>query len=106
MKIAIGMCGKTSGRCSTVGCFRAYNNKTKHFEVYKDIETELIAFFNCNLCFEDGEEKLKKVAVKLKENGVDKLHLGACSVKCKEDNLEEIKKVFTDLGIIIIEGTH
>lgn len=106
MKIAIGMCGKTSGKCSTMGCFRAYNNKDKHFQAYKDIDTELIAFFNCNLCFEDGEEKLSNIARRLKDNEVEKLHLGACSVKCKADNLEEIKKTFTDLGIDVIEGTH
>jgi predicted metal-binding protein len=106
MKIAIGMCGKTSGRCSTMGCFKAYNNKDKHFTAYKGINTELMSFFSCNMCFEDGELKLKKIAKKLQNNEVDKLHLGACAVKCKEDKLEEIKKVFTDLGIDVIEGTH
>ena len=106
MKIAIGMCGKTSGRCSTMGYFKAYNNKTKHFERYKDIDTELMSFFSCNLCYEDGQEKLEKIAGKLKDNEIEKLHLGACAVKCKEDNLEEIKKVFIDLGIDVIEGTH
>lgn len=106
MKIAIGMCGKTSRKCSTMGCFRAYNNKDKHFEVYKDIETELISFFNCHLCFEDGEENLLKIAKRLKDNNLEKLHLGACAVKCKENNLEEIKKIFIDLGIEVIEGTH
>lgn len=106
MKIAIGMCGKTSGRCSTVGCFKAYNNKDKHFTAYKDIETELLSLFSCNMCFEDGEEKLTKIANKLKDNGVEKLHLGVCAVRCKEDNLEKIKRVFEDLEIDIIEGTH
>ena len=106
MKIAIGICGKTSGRCSSMGCFKAYNNKDKHFTAYKDIETELLAFFSCNLCFEDGEEKLVKIANKLKDNEVEKLHLGACAVKCKEDRLEEIKQVFTNLSIDVIEGTH
>ena len=106
MKIAISMCGKTSGRCSTMGCFKAYNNKDKHFLVYQGLDTELLAFFNCNMCFEDGEEKLHKIARKLQENKVEKLHLGACAVKCKEGNLEKIKKVFTDLDIVVIEGTH
>ncbi|HLR20991.1 MAG TPA: CGGC domain-containing protein [Tissierellaceae bacterium] len=106
MKIAIGMCGKTSGKCSSMGCFRAYNNKDKHFTVYKDIETELMAFFSCNLCFENGEEKLNNIANRLKKNRVDKLHLGACALKCKEDRLKEIKKVFIDLGIDVVEGTH
>ena len=106
MKIAIGMCGQTSGRCSTMGCFRAYNNKDKHFTAYKDIDTELVSFFNCNMCFENGEKKLEKIAKRLQDNEVEKLHLGVCSVKCKEDNLKAIKKIFTDLGIDVIEGTH
>lgn len=68
MKIAIGICGKTSGRCSSMGCFKAYNSIDKHFAIYKEegIETELLSFFSCNLCFEkrqdeenNGEEKLK-----------------------------------------------
>src|SRR5699024_12691608 len=78
----------------------------KHFTVYKDIETELMAFFSCNLCFENGEEKLNNIANRLKKNRVDKLHLGACALKCKEDRLKEIKKVFIDLGIDVVEGTH
>lgn len=106
MKIAIGMCGKTSGRCSTMGCFRAYNNKDKHFSIYKDIDTELWSFFSCNLCFENGQEKLEKIAMRLKDNEINRLHISTCASKCKEGKLEEIKKVFTDLGIEIIEGTH
>ena len=115
MKIAIGICGKTSGRCSSMGCFKAYNNKDKHFAIYKEegIETELLSFFSCNLCFEkrqdeenNGEEKLKKIGKKLKESNVERGHLGKCAVKCKEDRFEEIKKVFSDLDIDIIEGTH
>lgn len=89
-----------------MGCFRAYNNRTKHFEQYENIDTELIAFFNCNLCFEDGEEKLSKIASRLKDNQVDRLHLGNCAVKCKEDRLEDIKKTFIDLQIDLVEGTH
>lgn len=106
MKIAIGICGKTSGKCSSMGCFRAYNNKEKHFTAYKDMETELLTLFSCNLCFEDGEEKLRKISQRLKDNGVDKLHLGSCAIKCKADNLEEIKQVFSELDIEVVEGTH
>ena len=106
MRIAIGMCGKTAGKCCTMGCFKAYNKKDKYFEIYKDIDTELMAFFNCQLCFEDGVEKLDTIAGKLKENQVKNVHLGACAVKCKEDKLEDIKKTFTGLGMDVIEGTH
>lgn len=104
MKIAIGMCGKTSGKCSAMGCFRAYNNKDKYFKVYKDVDTELISFFSCNLCFEDGERKLRNIAERLKKNQAEVLHLGICAVRCREGRLEEIKEIFADLDIV--EGTH
>lgn len=108
MKIAIGICGKTSGRCSSMGCFKAFNNRDKNFAIYKEenIEPELLAFFSCNLCFEGREEKLGEIAGRLKENNVERVHLGKCALKCKEGRYEEIRDTFTKLGIEIIEGTH
>lgn len=106
MKIAIGICGKTSEICSSMGCFKAYNNSEKHFEVYRNIDTELLAFFSCHLCFEDGREKLEKIATRLQENKVENVHFGKCAVKCKDENFQEIKKIFTDLNLQVIEGTH
>ena len=106
MKIAIGICERVNGRCSSMGCFRAYNNKEKHFERYKDIETELLAYFSCSICSTGSKENITKIAGRLKESGTEVVHLGACAVKCKADKLEEIKEVFTSLGINIVEGTH
>ncbi len=106
MKIAIAVCERINGRCSSMGCFRAYNNKDKHFERYQDIETELLAFFSCDICSTDSKENVTKIAGKLSESGVQVVHLGACAVKCKADKLEEIKEVFTSIGINIVEGTH
>ena len=106
MKIAIGICERVNGRCSSMGCFRAYNNKEKHFERYKDMETELIAYFSCSICSTDSKENITKIADKLKESRAEVVHLGACAVKCKADKLEEIKEVFTSLGLTVVEGTH
>lgn len=106
MKIAIGICERLNGRCSSMGCFRAYNNKDKHFERYKDIETELIAYFSCSICSTDSKDNITKIADKLKESGAEVVHLGACAVKCKADKLEEIKEVFTSIGMAVVEGTH
>lgn len=106
MKIAIGICEKTNGRCSTMGCFRAYNNREKHFSSYKDMDTELMSFFSCDICSSGGVENISKIAKRLKDSQIHILHLGACAVNCKADKLEEIKKIFTDLGIDIVEGTH
>lgn len=104
--MAIGTCEKTNGACSTMGCFRAYNNRDKHFSEYKDIDTDLVSFFTCDICSKETKENIIKVAKKLKNEGVERIHLGACAVKCKADNLAEIKEVFTSMDIEVIEGTH
>ncbi|WP_077369482.1 CGGC domain-containing protein [Anaerosalibacter sp. Marseille-P3206] len=106
MKIAIGICEKINGICTTMGCFRAYNNKEKHFSQYKNIDTEIMSFFTCDICSKNTKENIINIAEKLKENGVDKLHLGVCIVKCEANRLDEIKEIFESKGIQIIEGTH
>lgn len=106
MKIAIGTCERTNGKCSTMGCFRAYNNKEKHFAQYEETNIELLSFFTCDICSEDSKENIMKIAERFKKEGVERIHLGACAVKCKADNLEEIKEIFTSMNIGIYEGTH
>lgn len=106
MKLAIGICKKVNGKCSTMGCFRAYNNKDKHFSQYKDTDTILMGFFTCDICTKNSKENITKISERLKSEGVEKVHLGACAVKCKADILEDIKKVFISIGIDVIEGTH
>ncbi|MDR7870494.1 MAG: CGGC domain-containing protein [Tissierellaceae bacterium] len=106
MKIAIGVCEKINGRCSSMGCFKAYNNKDKHFLRYKDTDTELQAFFSCNICSSDSKENITTIATRLKDAGVEIIHLGACAVKCKADKLSEIIEVFTSMDMDVVEGTH
>ena len=62
-------------------------------------------FFTCNICSSESKENITKIATRLKEHGVGIIHLGACAVKCKADNLEE-KKVFISIEIKVVEGTH
>ncbi|WMM24614.1 CGGC domain-containing protein [Tissierella sp. MB52-C2] len=106
MKIAIGICEKINGKCSTMGCFRTYNNKEKHFSQYKDIETELISLFSCNICSMDSKENIITIAERLKNSEVDRVHLGTCAVKCKADRKDEIKEIFESMNIEVVEGTH
>lgn len=68
--------------------------------------TELLAYFSCSICSTDSKENITKIAGRLKESGAEVVHLGACAVKCKAEKLDEIKEVFTSLGIDVIEGTH
>lgn len=106
MKIAICNCERVIGKCSSMGCFRAYNNKSKHFERYKDEEVELAAFFYCDICSSRNEENLEKIAQRLKDKGVSQVHIGACALKCPAGKLEQIKEIFWSKDLEIIEGTH
>lgn len=106
MKLGIGICEKVNGVCSSMGCFKAYNKKTKHFEPYKDIETELMSFFTCNVCSAENFEGLERIANKLKDEDIKVVHFGACTLKCEANNLDEIKKVFSSRNIQVVEGTH
>lgn len=106
LKIAIGICEKINGRCSSMGCFKAYNKKDKHFSTYKGKDVELQAFFSCNICSSGSEEDITTLAERLKKAGVEVVHLGACAVKCKADKLPEIKDVFTSIDMDLVEGTH
>ncbi len=102
MKIAIVTCNKSAGKCSSMGCFRAYNSRTKAFEIYKDMETELIAFSNCGECVEGKEGKLDKIVERLAKEGVNKVHIGNCALKC----VELIRPKFENMSIEIVEGSH
>lgn len=106
MKIGIGICERVNGVCSSMGCFRAYNNKTKHFEQYRNMDTEIMSFFTCNVCSAGDFHGLERIADKLSEENVEIVHLGACTLKCEADKLEEIKRVFNSKNIEIVEGTH
>lgn len=106
MKIAIGVCEKINGICTTMGCFRAYNNKDKHFETYKDIETELVSFFTCDMCSKGTKENMENISKKLRDQEIDRLHLGVCASKCEANRLEEIRDIFAKEDIEIVEGTH
>ncbi|MBB6714560.1 CGGC domain-containing protein [Clostridium gasigenes] len=106
MKIAIGVCEKINGICTTMGCFKALNNREKNFSIYKNENLELMSFFTCDLCSSNSDENLINIARKLGQEGVQKLHLGVCIVKCKIQRTEEIKEIFKKYNIEVVEGTH
>ncbi|WP_051986381.1 CGGC domain-containing protein [Clostridium amazonitimonense] len=106
MKIAIGVCEKINGICTTMGCFKALNNRDKNFSIYKNEDLELVSFFTCEACSNDSEENLMNIAEKLEQAGVQKLHLGVCIVKCEAERTKEIKSIFEKHHIEVVEGTH
>lgn len=106
MKIAIGICEKINGICTTMGCFEAFNKKTKHFSSYKEDNLELISFFTCDMCSKNSKENLINIAKKFKKAKVQKLHLGICIVKCEAKKNDTIKEIFKEYNLEVIEGTH
>ncbi|MBU3133126.1 CGGC domain-containing protein [Clostridium gasigenes] len=106
MKIAIGVCEKINGICTTMGCFKALNNREKNFSIYKNENLELMSFFTCDSCSSNSDENLINIARKLEQAGVQKLHLGVCIVKCQIQRTEEIKEIFKRYNIEVVEGTH
>ncbi|GAA0731499.1 CGGC domain-containing protein [Clostridium oceanicum] len=106
MKIAIGVCEKINGICTTMGCFKALNNVEKSFSIYKNEDLELVSFFTCEACSSNSYENLINIAKKLGQAGVERLHLGVCIVKCEKKRTKEIRKIFEDYNIEVIEGTH
>lgn len=106
MKIAIGVCEKINGICTTTGCFKALNNREKAFSRYKDKDLEIVSFFTCEACSNNSDENLINIAKKLEQLGVQNLHLGVCIVKCEVYRTKEIKEIFESHNIVVVEGTH
>lgn len=106
MKIAIGVCEKINGICSTMGCFKALNKREKSFSIYENEDLELMSFFTCDVCSNSSNENLINIAEKLEQEGVKRVHFGICIVKCKMERMKELKSVFEKHNIEIIEGSH
>lgn len=76
-KIGIINCFEVSKRCSGSGCFKAFNNKAASFENY-DNESQLLSFVHCNGCSENSIDQVISRAERMKEIGVDTIHLSSC----------------------------
>jgi predicted metal-binding protein len=106
MKIAIAVCEKINGICTTMGCFKALNNREKAFSIYGNENLELMSFFTCDACSSNSDENLMNIAEKLEKAGIKKLHLGVCIVKCETQKTNQIKEIFEKHHIEVVEGTH
>lgn len=106
MKIAICNCERVIGRCSSMGCFRCFNDKSKHFSRYEGKEVILSAYNYCNGCSSGSFDDLEKIASRMADGGISIVHLGPCALKCPTGKLDTIKEVFLSKGMDLVEGTH
>ena len=108
-RIAVMICKKSADGCTGAACFWAFDAKYKNFEQYKDspIPVKLWGFFHCNGgdVDRDNDAGLKKKLNRLKEEGVEKVHLGVCMCKyCP--HMDEICGQLEREGIRYEKGTH
>jgi len=81
MKIAIIVRCETLGKCTGRGCLNAFFQRLDAFTDYPE-DTQLLSFTH------DGGELEKKIA-KLKDLGVDVVHLSSC-IRGKSDDYEKL----------------
>lgn len=108
-RIAIMVCKRSTERCTGAACFWAFNGKERSFSQYRDsaIPVKLWGFFHCNGCDSDREqdEGWKEKLGRLKEEGVERIHLGVCICNyCP--HMEEICGRLEQVGIAYEKGTH
>lgn len=110
-RIAILTCLEAVGSvCTGAGCLSALNTRQGSFKQY-DEAVKLEAFFQCNGCQSDVNTD-KGVAEKLQriiQINPDVVHIGICTKTktgelCKQ--IQAIKTLLEEKGILCIEGTH
>jgi len=93
LKIAILVRQETTDKCTGKGCLQTFFSKTASFARYQDREIELVGFFHSG---GDLDYKLGK----MKEAGVQVIHVSTC-MRGKYGGYEElVKKIARDFDVI------
>ena len=93
LKIAILVREETSQRCTGQGCLRSFFAKTESFARYRGMDIELTGFFH------SGGDLDYKLA-KMKEAGVEVIHLSTC-MRGKYDGYNDlVEKIGKDFDVI------
>ena len=93
LKIAILVRQETTDKCTGKGCLQTFFSKTKSFARYEDTEIELVGFFHSG---GDLDYKLSK----MKEAGVQVIHVSTC-MRGKYEGYEElVEKIGRDFDVI------
>lgn len=104
-KIAIMTCDKLKDKCSGTHCFEAFHSRAKAFEIYRDEDAQISAFFSCNGCGEKLTESMDYILNQLLLKKVDTIHMALCiDVECHRHN--EIESVLKKKGFKVVLGSH
>lgn len=93
MKIAILVREATTEKCTGKGCLKSFFAKTESFKRYHGMDVELIGFFHSG---GDLNYKLSK----MKEAGVEVIHVSTCMRGRFEGYEELVQKIARDFDVI------
>jgi len=77
-RIGIINCLEVSRRCSSSGCLKAALGRTGAFERYAGEEVQVISLVHCNGCGHEAVEQVLTRARRMREVGVEVIHLSTC----------------------------
>ena len=110
MKIALLNCLKANEVCAGAACLRAFNNRIKHFEQYKDEDLELVAMARCNGCAAGIDEGFKEKLQRIVEIGTEVCHVGVCTYRKDLEKecpvISEALEFLQEHGVKCVRGTH
>ena len=93
LKIAILVREETTMKCTGQGCLHSFFAKTESFARYRDLDVELIGFFH------SGGDLDYKLA-KMKEAGVQVIHVSTCMRGKYPGYPDFVKKIGKDFDVI------
>lgn len=104
-KIAVMTCDKLKNKCSGTNCFQSFNDKKDAFEIYKQSDVIMGAFFSCSGCGTNLNESMAYMFNQLRRKDVETIHMAYCiEVECNRYDL--IHKSLEDEGFTIVKGSH
>ena len=93
IRIAILVREETTQKCTGKGCLKSFNQRSESFARYQGVEVELTAFFHSG---GDLDYKIQKI----KEAGVDVIHVSTC-MRAKYEGYEElVHRLSKDFDVI------
>ena len=104
-KISVMTCDKLKNKCTGTNCFEAFQNREDAFEIYKDKDVIIGAFFSCNGCDEKLDESMAYMFDQLRRKKIETIHMAYCiEVEC--NRYDEIYSVLENEGFNVVKGTH
>jgi predicted metal-binding protein len=103
-KIGIITCHEVSKRCSSSGCFKALHARTGSFIRYAGEEAQIAGFVHCNGCGDKAVEQVMARAERMRQVGVDVIHLSTC-IKSRCDRYPEFLSALAE-GFDVVGYSH